>query len=397
MNMHKYADLLLRALRVKDKDYLFIEIPNYLEKFRECLEKAAQKYALKEVHFEITYPFKEHGLLRDLDYDDIIKNPLFDRSIYNHYAKLDAAFLFIRSMIPNLMSDIPAEKQDRVEKYRKATQEEFSELYDASRLHWTMAVAANRWWAEEALKISEEELWDYIYDICLVKGRNPYRGWFKKLAKLDRLTKKLNKYHFKKLKYHNSLGTDLVLTLPKKHRWCSGKNKDGVINNMPTEEIFTAPRYDKTEGVVFSSKPLIYNNNLIDGIKLEFKKGRVVKYDAKVGKKYLANILKIDKNSSYLGECALVDRDSAISKKRLLFEETLYDENAACHLALGRGFNECIRHRGTLDSKTLLKRGINFSQCHVDFMIGTDDLSITGITKSEEEVPIMKDGHFCDL
>ena len=146
--------------------------------------------------------------------------------------------------------------------------------------------------------------------------------------------------------------------------------------------------------VVYSSMPLNYNGNLIDKFKIEFKDGKIVDFDCEVGKDVLNEIINIDEGSHYLGEIALVPYDSAISNMKTLFYNTLYDENAACHLAIGKGFGECIKDGLKLSKEQLLEKGINDSLTHVDFMIGTSDLNITGTTKDGKEVLIFKDGNF---
>ena len=181
-----------------------------------------------------------------------------------------------------------------------------------------------------------------------------------------------------------------VIELPKNHLWLGGAEKcnSGIeFNaNMPTEEVFTTPDKYTANGIVYASLPLVYNGSLIEDFYLEFKNGKVINYDAKKGKKSLKSIIEI-KNGNYLGEVALVDITSPISKSNILFYDTLYDENASCHLALGSGFLECI------EDKKVLKK-FNESKIHVDFMIGTKDLEIIAETKSGKSVTIMKNGKF---
>ncbi len=390
----KYASLLLEALRVKDKKYLFIEIPNFLSEFKEILVSEADKYDLEEVHVEEFDPFKKHELLVYLDQENINKHPMFDKSIFNKYAKLDAAFLFIQSMVPNLMDDVEAQKISDTTKHTRSTQKYFRDLYENDKLNWCIAGVPNEFWASQGLKMSEEELWQLVFDICLVdEETDAYDNWNKKLEKMSEWTKKLNDYHFKCLKYSNSLGTDLCVYLPEGHIWCSGKGTHGEICNLPTEEIFTSPLYNKTEGIVYSAKPLFYNNVLIEDFYLKFKDGKVVEMDAKCGKDLLETIINTDEYSSYLGECALVSFDSPINNTNVIFKETLYDENASCHLALGMGFSECIKDSDDKRGDELRSLGVNDADTHVDFMIGNEDLKVVGITYDDEEIVIMEQGN----
>lgn len=393
-NKYKYAKLLLECLKVKDKKYLFVDIPDYLDDFKDILERVSKEYDLNEVYFDVTDPFKKHDLMLNLDQENINKHPMFDKSIYNKYAKLDAAFLFIESMIPDLMSDVDPDKIKNTAKHARSTQKYFRDLYETDKLNWCIAGVPNDLWASKGLNMTEEELWELIFKVCLVNEDDPYDAWNQKLDNLAYYSDTLNNHQFKALKYHNSIGTDLTIYLPDNHIWASGKTPSGVIVNLPTEEVFTSPQYNKTEGIVYATKPLIYNNVLIEDFYLKFKDGKVVEFDAKKGKEVLEGIITTDDYSGYLGEAALVQYDSPISQTNILFKETLYDENASCHLALGRGFNECVQGAGDLSGDELRSLGINDSKTHVDFMIGSDDLEIIGITQEDEEIPVFKNGNF---
>ena len=388
----KYAELLLKAVKVEDKKYLFIEIPDYLSDFTELLLEAAKSYDLREVYVEKVDVFKRHELLTTLDQENINKHPVFDKKIYNKYAKLDAAFLFIKSLIPNLMDDVDVNVIKNTNEHMRSTQKYFRDLYESEKLNWCIAAVPNEHWAKDGLNISLEDFWTKILDICLVDGDDPYQNWLDKLANMEKRCKILNDYNFDYLEYQNDLGTDLKIYLPKDHIWCSGRGIHGEICNMPTEEIFTSPQYDKTEGIVYSTKPLFYNGVMIEDFSLEFKEGKVVKMEAKKGQELLESILSIDDYSCYLGECALVSYDSPINNTNLIFKETLYDENASCHLAIGMGFGECNKNAADLRGDDLRNVGINDSNTHVDFMVGDKTLSVTGV-KDGKKVPIIKNGN----
>ncbi len=390
----KYARLLLQCLKLEDKDYLFVSMPSFLEEFKNLIEEEAESFGLKEVYFDIIDPFKKHDLLRDLDQENINKHPLFDHDIYNKYAKLDAAFLFISSMVPDLMNDIDPKKIKDTTQYTRSTEKYFRSLYETNKLNWCIAGVPNEYWASKGLKISLEELWDKIFKVCLIEDDNdPYKDWCDKLDRLDEVAKRLNAYHFKYLEYQNELGTDLKIYLPEGHLWASGKDENGVIVNMPTEEVFTSPLYNKTEGIVYASKPLFYNNIMIEDFNMKFHEGKIVEYHAKKGEDILKGIIETDEYSCYLGECALVSYDSPISNTGILFKDTLYDENASCHLAIGSGFNECVKDSSDLRGDDLRHLGVNDSKTHIDFMIGDATLNIIGTTYDDEKVQIMKDGN----
>ena len=206
----KYAKLLLQCLCLEEKDYLFVRLPNYLSDFKKYLEEAASEYALKGIYFDVTDPLKKHELMKHLDQENINKHPFFDHSIYNKYAKLDAAFLFIQSMIPDLMNDIEPKKIKETARYIRSTEEYFRKLYEADKLNWCIAGVPNEAWAKKGLNMEVDDLWRLIFKVCLIDEKNdPYVKWQQKLDQIDETAKKLTHYNFEYLQYKNKLGTDL--------------------------------------------------------------------------------------------------------------------------------------------------------------------------------------------
>jgi aminopeptidase len=247
---------------------------------------------------------------------------------------------------------------------------------------------------EEAM----EALWNAIYHVTYVDTEDPIATWDKHRQSFEERVKILNEMKIKTLHYTNDLGTDLYVSMNKGYLFAGGGSytTDGVYSfpNMPTEEIFSSPDYLKTEGIVYASMPLNYNGSLVEDFYIRFKDGRAVEYDAKSGRDTLASIIESDEGAHYLGEVALVPYDSPIRETGILFYNTLFDENAACHLALGKGFPECIEGGYDMNFDQLKEKGVNNSVTHVDFMIGTKDLSITAITEDGEEKPIFINGCF---
>ena len=224
-------------------------------------------------------------------------------------------------------------------------------------------------------------------------------AWNKKLDKLKRRADYLNGLKIDYLVYRNSLGTDLSIGLPKGYLFCSAMadTNRGNIVNMPTEEVFTSPDRMRVNGRVYSSKVLLHNGNIIEDFWLEFKNGKIVDYDARKGKAILKGIIETDEGSHYLGEVALVDYTSPISLTNVLFKNTLFDENASCHLAIGEAFPECIEGGLNKSKEELLELGLNMSSEHVDFFIGTSDLEIKAVLQNDCETVIMKDGNFVEV
>ena len=224
------------------------------------------------------------------------------------------------------------------------------------------------------------------------------KRWREHTALLRSRVNKLNELHFESLYYENSLGTRLNIRLPEKHVWSGGSNlcRAGFpfVANMPTEEVFTAPLREGIDGVVYSAMPLVHNGNIIENFHFVIKDGRIVDVHAEKGEDILRAAIAEDEGASYFGEVALVPYDSPISNQKILFYNTLFDENAACHLAFGEAYPECVKGGETMSKEELKASGLNDSNTHVDFMVGTADLSIIGTTKDGREIPVFVNGNF---
>ena len=210
----------------------------------------------------------------------------------------------------------------------------------------------------------------------------------------------MNEMNFKYLHYTSSNGTNLHIELPKGHIWAGGgsysMNGTFFVPNIPTEEVFTLPKRDGVNGKVYSVKPLVYNGRLIDEFSLTFKDGRVIEYDAKEGKDVLKELLEIDEGSSRLGEVALVPHDSPISNSGILFYNTLFDENASCHLALGKAYPTNIKDGVTMNVEELKAHGVNDSMTHNDFMVGAADLHIVGEKQDGTKTDVFVNGNWAE-
>ncbi|MDU6912868.1 MAG: aminopeptidase [Veillonella sp.] len=241
-----------------------------------------------------------------------------------------------------------------------------------------------------------EQLWATLLKLCRIEGVEPKDTYRHHMAKLRHRCEALNKLDLKALRYTCKNGTDLLLELPEGHIWLGGEesSKDGTIfnANIPTEEVFSAPQYNGVNGIVYSTKPLIYHGNTISDFSFTFKEGKIVDYTAKEGYEVLKELIETDEGSHYLGEVALVDHFSPISQSNQIFYETLFDENASCHLAIGASYPTCLKNSDGLSEEELKERGLNYSLTHVDFMIGDEHMNIKGYTRDGQEVDIMIDG-----
>lgn len=321
--------------------------------------------------------------------------------LQNGVAERGAALLFISSEDPMGFAGVDPKKLSAFQVAATKACRAWRDGMDFGRNVWVIAGAASPAWAARVFPdLPEEEaverLWDAILLTARADGDDPLADWHAHDESFRDRAAWLNQQRFDALRYRNSLGTDLVIGLNADGLWAGGGETtvggQRFYPNMPTEEIYTTPDWRRVDGVAVASMPLNHGGALVRDFRVEFKDGRVCGWSAAEGEDILASIIETDEGAHHLGECALVPFGNPIQRMGVLFLNTLYDENAACHLALGRGFAECVEGGRDLDAETLKERGVNDSLTHVDFMIGTADLTITGIRADGEEVPVFING-----
>jgi aminopeptidase len=323
---------------------------------------------------------------------------------FDYFMEKGAALLSVASPTPGLLADVdPAKLQRANIAQRKATTKWQSHMM-GNKTQWSIVAVPTVAWAKKVFPDLNDEdsvaaLWEAILNAVRVHEDNdPVQEWNEHNARLSAHNKALNDYNFKTLHFKNGLGTDLYLDLVPNHIWAGGSEVAGngvrFNPNMPTEESFSMPLKTGVYGKVVATKPLNYQGRMIDGFWLQFKDGKVVEYDAAKEKEALTNLLTLDEGSSYLGEVALISQDSPISNSNILFLNTLFDENASCHLALGRAYPMNIKGGNEMSPEELAAAGSNHSMEHQDFMFGSADMEITGITHDKNEVVVFKNGNF---
>lgn len=328
---------------------------------------------------------------------------LYDREKHNQ--DRGACFLSIHSDIPGILKDIDTVKLQTAEKARSEKMADLQYFYTNNRAQWCVIGRACTEWAKlvfPALGEREafEALEQAIFKASRIAGEaDPVAAWDAHEKTLHDHAEKLNAYRFDALHFRSAqTGTDLTVGLVKDHIWAGGGGTaaNGVFfsPNIPTEEVFTMPSRTRVDGVVYASKPLEYNGKLIKGLWLRFEKGRVVEGGAEEEADLLQSLLDFDEGSRHIGEVALVPYDSPISQSGILFYNTLFDENAACHLALGRPYPENIKGGEDMDIPTLMEHDANDSLQHEDFMIGTADMEIDGISEDGTRTPVFRAGNF---
>ena len=329
--------------------------------------------------------------------DDIEKNVQLGRE--------GAGFISVSASDPENLRGVSTDRLRRWEAATGRDQKEFHRAMMANGFPWCVVSVPVLNWAKkvfpnDADDAATEKLWDAIFSaIRVTEGGDAVEAWRAHCAYLEEMAGRLNALQLRQVRYKNALGTDVVVGLPDEHVWMAGADtaKSGVrfVANMPTEEIFSAPKRDAVDGVLAASKPLALNGNVIEGIRLTLEHGRIVGIHADTNEEVLRQAIETDEGAHYLGEIALVPVDSPIAQSGLLFYNTLFDENAACHFAFGQAYPACVPGGDDLPEEELVRRGINVvSTMHVDFMVGTEDLSIIGTTKDGREVTVFENGRF---
>ncbi len=313
-----------------------------------------------------------------------------------------AAFISIYAEDPDLLNGVDPDRIKRAQISSGKALEAYRARMTSSECPWCVCSVPSKAWAKAVFPDLNEEdavakLWDAILASVRVDGGDAIRNWNDHTEELRKHVDILNGYNFKTLRYKNSAGTDLTVDLPEGHYWSGGDEKagTGVIfsPNMPTEEVFTLPHKDSMNGTVVATKPLSHNGTVIDGFSFRVENGKIVEVHAEKGEEILKDAISVDEGASYFGEVALVPYDSPISNSGVLFFNTLFDENASCHFAFGEAYPQ-IEGAENMSRDELRERGANASITHVDFMVGSPDLEITGITHDGEEVAIFRNGNF---
>jgi len=330
--------------------------------------------------------------------------PAWDKLFFDSLSKEGAAFLNIEASDPEAYKGVDSGRLSRSSIAASGALKDYFEKVITGGVRWCIASVPSETWAKKVFPDAASTddamslLWENIFAASRVGGGKAVEKWDAHIDTLTSRVDSLNSYRFKSIHLKNSAGTDLHMELPEKHKWLGGGDtaKDGhhFLPNIPTEEIFSAPVADGVNGTVVGTMPNVFRGNLIDDFSITFEDGKVVSFDAKIGREHLEMMINDIPGMDKLGEIALVEHDSPISNTGILFFNTLYDENASCHLALGSAYPDCIDGGGAMTEEERVDEGLNVSDNHQDFMFGSADMSIVGITADGEEVVIFKDGNF---
>lgn len=403
----KYANFLLKKCLVNDdaRPLAIMYKGKALEPFALVCLWQARKLGFKKIYLYNTSEREQMEYLYHTELCDIKKESFLDVSELESCARENGNFLSIETYELPFYGNVSCEKRKRANVIINQQLTYYPDNLNYLKCPWTAAAYPSKDWAKKVypslpLEKAYEKLYFNIMDMCFMYKENPVKEWESIGNKFLNMQERLNQLEITKLHYSNQLGTDLDVYLPDKHVWTSGFVSDYFGNpcivNMPSYEIFTSPVFSKTEGIVFSTKPLnLYGTNgyIVDSFGLEFKKGKVVRIFSRNDEDYkqISALIHVDDHSSFLGECAIVERVAAAKLKDTLYYHALLDEQASCHLALGFGYPDTIRGGLDMTRDELSRNGMNLSSIHIDFMIGTDDLEIEADTKNGKQL-IYKDG-----
>ena len=321
----------------------------------------------------------------------------------NSYAEQGAAVLQIAAGDPEIFSDVDSQKQAVNTRALFKAYKSFHNILDVNGVQWSIISAPTKPWARKVFPDCEEQeavrrLWEAIFRAVRADLPDPEEAWKEHGRQLKKRRDWLNMQQFDSLHFYNGSGTDIVLGLPRKHVWGGGSQTTrsgvGFFPNLPTEEVFCLPHRERVDGVVTGSLPLNYEGTLIEDFSLMFENGYVLDYTAKKGFEALRRLIHVDDGSYRLGEVALVPSCSPISDMGTLFYNTLFDENASCHLALGRAYASCLQGGTAMSKQQLVRAGANDSLVHVDFMIGTADMTVVGIDQLGNEICVFENGNW---
>ncbi|MGN0824428.1 MAG: aminopeptidase [Candidatus Coproplasma sp.] len=403
LRLEKYAKLIVKCgLNVQKGQEVLVQCgldqPEFVATVvEECYKQGASRVNVKWSYMPVS---KINAIYRSLE--TMSEVTAVEEAEWKTRAEKLTCLLWLDSDDPDGLAGTDNEKLSKANMARYPIIKPYRDAME-NKYQWCIAAVPGKEWANKVFpELSDEDaiekLWGAILD-CARVDDDPIAAWDKHNKTLAERCEFLNKYRFDSLEYKSSNGTNFTVGLNSKGLFCGGGETTLGSNvyfnpNIPSEEVFTSPVKGRAEGIVYSTKPLSYQGKLIENFWIEFKGGKAVKVGAEKNCDLLEKMIDMDEGAAYLGEVALIAYDSPINNTGILFYNTLFDENASCHLALGRGFSNCLEGYENYTNEECENMGINSSMIHVDFMIGSKDMSIVGVTKDGERVQIFKDGNW---
>ena len=399
--LKKYAELIVKVgVNVQKGQPVVLYISVTQQELAHLIVEEAYGAGASEVMIEWKDTFSEREFLKHASEERLENVPEYIVKKGNYIAGKKAARISVMSADPGAYSGID---QKRIAKNQAAMGKALRQVRKATQnndLSWTVVSAADQAWAEKVFPEKKgqeaiDALWEEIFKTTRIDKADPVKAWHEHDQKLHEKSDWLNEQQFSALHYVSPV-TDITIGLPENHVWegAGSFTPEGTefMANMPTEEVFTAPDCRRIDGYVTSTKPLSYAGNILEDMKFTFKDGKVVEATAKKGQEVLEHLLETDAGAKSLGEVSLVPDPSPISQSGIIFFNTLFDENASDHLALGASYPFNVAGGTKMSDEELLDHGMNVSQTHVDFMVGSADMDIDGIKKDGTIVPVFRNG-----
>lgn len=403
--LDKYARLAIRiGVNLQKGEMLVVNAPVSAQKFVEKVVKQAYREGARNV--EVQWTDETIGKLnyKYRSKKELANVPEWVRVRSDYYIDEKIAYLNIFSEDPEGLKGVNPEKVAIARRARGKALQRFRDYTGSNKLRWCILAYPNKAWAKKmfpTLSVSAaiEKQWQYIAKTVRLDTEDPIAAWNEHQRKITERCRILNSAKIRSFTYKNSIGTNVTVGMPDGYIFCGGAEKgeqDGVYftANLPTEEVFSSPDRTSVNGRIVAALPLCRNGHIIDKFWFEFKNGKIVDYGAEQGYDNLKSIIETDEGSHYLGEIALVGYNSPIRNLETMFYETLFDENASCHFAIGDCYPTCLKNGADMTKEELLSHGLNSSIEHVDFMVGTKDLEITAETKSGDILKIFENGEW---
>ena len=403
--LEKYAKLVVEVgANVQKNQLVAVNSSTETKELARLIVSAAYKAGAKRVVVQWSDAYVSRSGYDSMSIDTLQEIPEWTIEQAKYFIKENGCVISITSPIPGVNSGVDQLKMQTAGIARMKSFKFYQDHMMGNHAQWCVIAAPNKVWAKKVFpELNDNDAYEALWDAILQASRvtettDPIDEWAAHNKLMLAHNEILNGYNFDTLHFTNSLGTDLSVKLVDNHVWAGGgenSSKGVYFNpNIPTEENFTMPEKFGVNGKVFATKPLNYQGNLIEDFWFEFKDGKVINFDAGKNRETLNSLLETDEGSKYLGEVALLSYDSPISNSGILFLNTLFDENASCHLALGRAYPMNVVGGTTMTDEQLVNAGSNQSMVHVDFMFGSKDLQVEGTLKDGSKVTIFVDGDF---
>lgn len=399
--LQAYAELAVKVgVNIQQGQYLLINTSVYALDFARLVVKEAYKAGAGRVHVNLTDDEIDRAYFEHAPDEEFNRFPEWVVKMRDEVIERNGAFLLIDAADPDKLTGISADRLATHQKVSGAALRNYRNAIMKDLIAWSIVAVPSPKWASKVFPdlAAEEQvpaLWEAIFKTVRIGEGNAIENWREHVTNLESRADLLNNKKYAKLHY-KAPGTDLTIALAPQHKWLTGGSRtpeDTIfIANMPTEEVYTLPMKQGVNGYVSNTKPLAYQGNIIDGFKLTFEEGKIVQAEAQVGNDLLQELINVDEGSCYLGEVALVPHESPISASGILYFNTLFDENASNHLAIGEAYPTCLEGGRDLEKGQLEALGANTSVTHEDFMIGRGEMDIDGILPDGTVEPIFRKG-----